>query len=307
MSSGFRAVGSALGAGTNFTGTYGSETDVLNYLRNYDTQTYDNTLGNMVNQAYAMSQNLGNTGNYTFSVDGSDAARQRAENATWQAYADRLQPQFDQQTANLETRLQNQGITVGSNAYNQAMSNLLQSQNDSYNQAAYQSVLNGQNAFSNSLNDSVSAANFGNSAQQNYINQIMSLLQGSRSGYDNAMDIYSIQNGIDRRSGAASQANALEQEQAGLNAAITAAQFGAMFSDVRLKENIRPVGQLYNGLTVYCFNFAGSPVPQLGLLAQEVAEICPEAVSEDENGYLLVRYDEASSPSLKKGRNGHAF
>lgn len=299
MSSGFRAVGSALGAGTNFTGTYGSETDVLNYLRNYDTQTYDNTLGNMVNQAYAMSQNLGNTGNYTFSVDGSDAARQRAENATWQAYTDRLQPQFDRQTANLETRLQNQGITVGSNAYNQAMSNLQQSQNDSYNQAAYQSVLNGQNAFSSSLKDSLSAAGFGNSAQQDYINQIMSLLQGSRSGYDNAMDIYSIQNGIDRRSEAASQANAREQEQAGLNAAITAAQIGAMFSDVRLKENIRPVGQLYNGLTVYCFNFAGSPVPQLGLLAQEVAEICPEAVFEDEDGYLLVRYDEASSPSLK--------
>lgn len=306
MSSGFKAVGSALGAGSNFTGTYGSENEILNYLKNYDTKTYDNTLSNMVNQAYAMSQNLGNTGNYTFSVDGSDVARQRAENATWQAYADRLQPQFDWQTANLETRLQNQGITVGSNAYNQAMNNLQQTQNDSYNQAAYQSVLNGQDAFSRSLSNSLSAANFGNTAQQNYINQIMSLLQGSRSGYDNAMDIYNIQNGIDRRSQAASQANAREQEQAGLNAAITAAQIGAMFSDIRLKENVRPVGQLYNGLTVYCFNFKGSSVPQLGLLAQEVAEVCPGAVFEDENGYLLVRYDAASEPLPEKEKQ-HAF
>lgn len=296
MSSGFKAVGSALGAGSNFTGTYGSESDILNYLKNYDTKNYDNTLTNMVSQAYSMSQNLGNMGNYNFSVDGSDEARQRAENATWQAYTSRLQPQFAQQADNLETRLQNQGITVGSNAYNQAMNNLQQTQNDSYNQAAYQSVLNGQNAFSQSLNNSLSAANFGNSAQQNYISQIMSLLQGSRSGYDNAMDIYDIQNGIDRRSQAVSQANAREQEQAGLNAAMTAVQLGALFSDVRLKENVMPVGQLYNGLTVYCFNFKGSPVPQLGLLAQEVAEVCPEAVFEDENGYLLVRYDVASTP-----------
>lgn len=300
MSSGFKAVGSALGAGNHFTGTYGSESDILNYLNNYDTKNYDSTLSNMTNQAYAMSQNLGNMGNYNFSVNGSDEARQRAENATWQAYTSRLQPQFAQQADNLETRLQNQGITVGSNAYNRAMNNLQQTQNDSYNQAAYQSVLSGQNAFSNSLNDSMSAANFGNTAQQNYINQIMSLLQGSYSGYDKAMDIYGIQNGIDRRSQAASEANANEQMQAGLNAAMAAAQIGAMFSDVRLKENIVPVGQLYNGLTVYCFNFRGSSVPQLGLLAQEVAEVRPEAVYADENGYLLLRYDVASASTQEE-------
>ncbi len=301
MSSGFKAVGSALGAGNHFAGTYGSESDILNYLNNYDTKNYDNTLSNMTNQAYAMSQNLGNMGNYNFSVNGSDEARQRAENATWQAYTSRLQPQFAQQTDNLETRLQNQGITVGSNAYNRAMNNLQQTQNDSYNQAAYQSVLSGQNAFNQSFNNSLAAANFSNTAQQNYINQIMSLLQGSYSGYDKAMDIYGIQNGIDRRSQAASEANANEQMQAGINAAMTAAQLGAMFSDVRLKENIVPVGQLYNGLTVYCFNFKGGSVPQLGLLAQEVAEVCPEAVYADENGYLLLRYDVASAPLQEEG------
>ena len=174
MSGGFKAVGSALGAGTANIKPYGSETNMLNYLKNYNSQTYDNTLNNLVNNAYNMSQNLNNMGNYTFNVDGSDEARKRAENAAWQAYSDRLQPKFEQQTNDLETRLQNQGITVGSNAYNRAMSNLRQNQNDSYNQAAYQAVLSGQNAFNNSLANAVSAGNFNNNAQAAYISQILS-------------------------------------------------------------------------------------------------------------------------------------
>ena len=64
-----------------------------------------------------------------------------------------------------------------------------------------------------------------------------------------------------------------------------------LLSDARVKENITPVGRLDNGLTVYMFNFIGSKVPQIGLLAQEVALVKPEAVFEDENGYLWLRYD----------------
>jgi len=67
-----------------------------------------------------------------------------------------------------------------------------------------------------------------------------------------------------------------------------------MFSDKRLKDNIRPVGKLNNGLTVYCFNYKGDNRPQIGLLAQEVQKIKPEAVAENEDGYLMVRYDLAT-------------
>lgn len=69
---------------------------------------------------------------------------------------------------------------------------------------------------------------------------------------------------------------------------------GAAMSDKRLKENIRPVGRLNNGLTVYAFNFKGNDKTQIGLIAQEVARVIPEAVSEDENGFLLVDYDLAT-------------
>ena len=71
----------------------------------------------------------------------------------------------------------------------------------------------------------------------------------------------------------------------------TNAAMMSMMSDERLKENIRPVGRLDNGLTVYIFNYKGDNVPQLGLIAQEVKKIKPEAVVETENGYLSVKYD----------------
>ena len=292
MSSGFKAVGKLLGAGGASTNRYASENNILNYLKNYDTSTYDNTLQNLLNNAYNMSQNVNNMGDYVFSVDGSDEARQRAENATYQAYTNLLAPEFEQQTNSLETRLQNQGIGVGSTAYNNAMSNLLKNQNNAYNEAAYRSVLAGQNAYNQSLGNAINAGNFTNSAQNNYLSQILSQLQNSYSGYDNALNIYNAQRGSDARIDAAKQANAKAQNEAGQQFLSSAIASGLMmFSDVRLKENIRPVGKLDNGLTVYCFNFAGSKVSQLGLLAQEVAEVKPEAVFRDENGYLMVCYD----------------
>ena len=297
MSSGFKAVGKLLGAGGPSTSRYSSENNILNYLKNYDTSTYDNTLQNLLNNAYNMSQNVSNMGDYTFSVDGSDDARKRAEEATYNSYTSLLAPEFARQTNNLETRLQNQGIGVGSNAYNNAMNTLLKNQNDTYNNAAYNSVLAGQNAYSQSLNNAINAGTSGNSAQRNYLSQILAQLQNSYSGYDNAMNIYNIQNPSDARISNAKQSNSSAQINTGkqfLGNALSAAAM--MFSDVRLKENLRPVGRLDNGLTVYCFNFAGSKVSQLGLLAQEVAEVIPEAVFEDENGYLMLNYDLAVQP-----------
>ena len=61
-------------------------------------------------------------------------------------------------------------------------------------------------------------------------------------------------------------------------------------SDLRLKENISPVGQLDNGLTVYRFNYIGSPQTQIGLIAQEVRDVKPDAVTVGEDGYLRVNY-----------------
>lgn len=69
-----------------------------------------------------------------------------------------------------------------------------------------------------------------------------------------------------------------------------AAQIAAMFSDERLKTDIEFEGELANGLGVYSYRYIWGGPRQRGVMAQEVQTIQPEAVVEDENGYLKVDY-----------------
>lgn len=57
------------------------------------------------------------------------------QNAAYKAYTDRLDPQWDQASKAQENTLANQGIPVGSEAYNNAMRTFGQSKNDAYQQA----------------------------------------------------------------------------------------------------------------------------------------------------------------------------
>ena len=160
------------------------------FLNNYDTSATDATVSALQNYAKSASQNLSNLPNYNFSVDASDQARQRAEDATYQSYMDRLNPQFERQTSDLATALANKGLAVGSEAYERAMSDLQQKQNDATSQAAYQATLAGQDAYSKSLADQISAGTFGNQAQRSYLAQILASADGPTS-YDIAMDKFS--------------------------------------------------------------------------------------------------------------------
>ena len=182
------------------------------------------------------------------------------------------------------------------------MTDLQNSKNNALNQAAYQSVLAGQNAFSNSLSDQMNAASFANQSQANYINMLLSALQNSYSGYDNALNKYQVQKGADARIDQNRMYNAQAQQAAGDSFLQSAAQAAAlaMMSDIRLKENIKAVGKLDNGLTVYCFNFKGDSIPRIGLLAQEVQKVNPRAVVNGNDGFLCVRYDLACANDNQK-------
>jgi hypothetical protein len=52
------------------------------------------------------------------------------------------------------------------------------------------------------------------------------------------------------------------------------------------------LGQLSNGISIYRFRYKGSdPRTYVGVMAQEVENIRPDAVSRDPDGYLRVNYD----------------
>ena len=65
-----------------------------------------------------------------------------------------------------------------------------------------------------------------------------------------------------------------------------------MASDRRVKENIKQIGQLANGLFVYAFNYIWGGPEQIGVMSDEVRKIMPHAVIVHPSGYDMVNYDE---------------
>jgi hypothetical protein len=69
-----------------------------------------------------------------------------------------------------------------------------------------------------------------------------------------------------------------------------ASSSNATVSDRRLKKNILWVGSHPRGFGIYRFNYLWSDTPYVGVLAQEVMERAPDAVTTGPGGYLAVEY-----------------
>jgi hypothetical protein len=67
-----------------------------------------------------------------------------------------------------------------------------------------------------------------------------------------------------------------------------------MPSDIRVKDDVERIGTLTDGLPLYRFRYKGSPRTEVGLMAQDVEQVNPEAVTEV-RGIKLVNYDKATS------------
>lgn len=71
------------------------------------------------------------------------------------------------------------------------------------------------------------------------------------------------------------------------------AQIGAIaFSDARLKEDVRRIGATDAGLPVYSFRYKGDDAVRVGVMAQDVAVMQPEALGPVLGGYQTVNYAE---------------
>lgn len=77
-------------------------------------------------------------------------------------------------------------------------------------------------------------------------------------------------------------------------APLSNSMYSSIFSDERLKEDISKVGELSDGQPVYTYRYIGSPVFQLGLMAQDVEKTMPEAVTEIA-GFKAVDYNKATA------------
>jgi outer membrane biosynthesis protein TonB len=78
---------------------------------------------------------------------------------------------------------------------------------------------------------------------------------------------------------------------------------GGFFSDERLKENIKKVGETNDGQPIYRYNYKGDKNTQIGLLAQDVEKDHPEAVGSSQ-GYKTVNYKKATEDAVRKQGGG---
>lgn len=202
--------------------------------------------------------------------------------AQQQAYYDRatrlLNDQYDRQLANTDEALINRGIQTGTKQYNQVMGDVQNNQLGALSDIANQAVFAGQDYTGNQINQ-VNALTGGRD-----INTLMGL-GGQNGSYDRNYEAnqYRYNSNVN-----------------GLNSLISAgSSLGAayMLSDKRAKENLKKVGALDNGLSVYVGNYKPETGldtrPQLFLIAQEVEKKKSDAVS-DMGGMLAVDYKKAT-------------
>jgi hypothetical protein len=251
------------------------------------------------------------------------ADRQRTEDALFS----RLNPQLERDRASLETQLSNQGVKLGSSAYDRAMQNFGQQSNDARTAAVLasgqeQSRLAGlaqQSAnFFNSANvDQYNAAMAARSQglQEQFslrnqpINEITALMSGSQVSQpnfvnaqmpripttDNAGIIQNYDQAQMQRWQAVEQQRQQRAAQqgsilGGLMGGISSMGAAWLRSDERLKEDIEPVGTL-KGHKLYEYTMKDTGEKQIGVMAQEVRKKRPDAVKKDaDSGYLKVNY-----------------
>lgn len=246
----------------------------------------------------------------------------------------KMQPVHDYQTRGLETKLANQGLRPGSEAYNRAMGQLGQQQAAERYNALDASGNEAQRLFGMQMqtaqqgyNQNLGAAQFGNQAatQQQALNQqaaqfqnqlrqqaiaeqaqrrgmslneMNALLSGQQvsmpqmPGFQNAAraETPNIMGATQAQYDA--QLGAYNAQQAQANSLLSAgAQLGSaafMFSDRRLKSNIKRVGTHAIGVGIYEYTMMG--MPQCGVIAQEVQAVRPDLVERHANGFLMVNY-----------------
>ncbi|MGB6768926.1 MAG: tail fiber domain-containing protein, partial [Methyloceanibacter sp.] len=66
---------------------------------------------------------------------------------------------------------------------------------------------------------------------------------------------------------------------------------GGRRSDVRLKHDVTMIGRLDNGIGFYRFIYNGDDKVYVGVMAQEVQAVMPQAVVRGRDGYLRVFYE----------------
>jgi Chaperone of endosialidase len=129
--------------------------------------------------------------------------------------------------------------------------------------------------------------------------QAGSSFTGQALGFENAAKSALIAAGQAQVAQDQSYSNALTGVFSAIGSIFGMAAKAAPLSDVALKTDIHPIGRLPNGIDVISFRFKWDWQPYVGVIAQQVAKIMPDAVSRGDDGWLRVDYDKVRAPFMR--------
>lgn len=249
--------------------------------------------------AYQNSQNLfqlGQTQQQQSAINNAIAAGQTEQNTL---FGQQVQQGNFANSAAGQEYAQNQG----SAAFNNAAAGQQYGQNQG--QAAFQNTAQqqqyGQDLSSAQFANQTAQQNFQNQAyaQQQPINEFTALMGNGQvqmpGGYNGSQTSVAPTDVTGAYALQQQQLNSNYQSQmanyqSGLSGLFSLGSAGMMaFSDVRLKRDILKLWTRPDGINVYRFRYVGAPQWQVGVMAQEVQKIRPDAVNDD-HGILSVDY-----------------
>lgn len=348
------------GAGGQSQGTFGVQTDpsALGQAQALRGQAAGLAGGTMsrLGDVYSRSFDYGGAPDMPTA---DEATRQRVEDAVYGRQTARLDPQFAQGEEALRSRLANQGITEGSEAYGREMDAFARNRADAYAGARQDATTMstselgklfsmglgarqqgvseanylrdqplkeaqaaaglyggfGEEARANmgsnnasraliqqlqtgDLNERLALSGQSNQNRQAVLNELLALTTGSQlqnTGGNVQVGAAPIADSIyNSYQGQLQAAAAKNASRSGLISGLgQLGTAGAMyFSDRRVKENIRRIGTHPLGIGLYAFDykpgFGGSD--NIGVMADEVETVRPEAVFTSASGYKMVDY-----------------
>jgi len=256
---------------------------------------------NALNTGLGLWQNVTNATANPFKIQGGpvlpenySADRDKIQGELYDRSMTRLEPQFQRDTAGLENKLINQGLTRGSEAFDQALKENQYGINDARNSAMQSAIQQAGNEQSRLFGLNLQGRQQGIQEQSlersQPINEIATLLGlgGSVTAPQfTAPSQVQIQPGdIQGNTWNAYQAQQQQkaQNQSGMNSLFgLAGSLGSAaigLSDRAYKRNIKEIGTWHNGLKVYEFTYKNDPYDEvhIGFMADEVKKIHPEAV-----------------------------
>jgi hypothetical protein len=258
---------------------------------------------------------IGDATSKAYSYDGLAAAPQYNEDyrrQQLQAITDRAAPQMQRDQDALRQRLANQGVTVGTEAWRAAQDDYSRAQNDfrlgadvqAGNAAAQQYGLEANtrdraiqemtNLRTQPINEVAALLGTGNGVQQPQFSQVPQTQVSPTDVSGNYWNAY--QGQLAQQQMQQQSANATTGGLFGLGGTLLggAMKYGlGAVSDIRMKDNIRRIGQTDDGQPLYFFTYKHDPdTPHVGLMAQDVEKIRPDAVFEID-GVKHVDYGKA--------------